>query len=151
MITRIGARTYQFAEAKNLGWVLIQGLFQINPQADPLRRPEVAFVSYDRWPRRKQIPDRIAWDVVPNFVVEVVSPIQDPSEKRARVREYLEAGVDRVWVIHTARREVTTYDASGDVEVFRSGEAKAVLQPWAGLSFPLAELFRDLATDSHVA
>ena len=48
-------------------------LFDLTP-VQRQRRPDVAFVSYNRWPRQRRVPRTEAWEVVPNLVVEVVSP-----------------------------------------------------------------------------
>ena len=45
---------------------------------------DVAFVSYERWSRQRPVPCTEAWEVVPNLVVEVISP----SEKGNDIRHY---------------------------------------------------------------
>src|SRR5215470_19511793 len=49
------------------------------------RRPDVAFVSYDRWPRQRRVPRTEAWEVVPNLMVEVVSPTDRVGEDVSEV------------------------------------------------------------------
>ena len=44
-----------YARANGLGRVVPESLFRINPEGDPQRRPDVAFVSYERWPRGRKI------------------------------------------------------------------------------------------------
>jgi len=48
-------------------------LFDLGATIQRKRRPDVAFVSYDRWPQQQRVPHTEAWEVVPNLAVEVVS------------------------------------------------------------------------------
>ena len=47
---------------------------------------------------------------VPDLVVEVVSPNDLAAEVRAKVREYLEAGVTTVWIIYLESREADIWN-----------------------------------------
>ena len=47
---------------------------------------------------------------VPDLVVEVVSPNDLATQVRARVREYLEAGVTTVWIIYLESREADIWN-----------------------------------------
>src|SRR5271165_2018167 len=59
------------ARSNVLGHAVCDGLFHLPLPADRNRRPDVAFVSYDRWPKARPLPERDnAWDVLPNLVVE---------------------------------------------------------------------------------
>ena len=62
------------AEVSRLGRVVPEALFLLDPGRNLKRRPDVAFVSYERWPRRSPMPTGDAWEVVPDLAVEVVSP-----------------------------------------------------------------------------
>ncbi len=50
---------------------------------------------------------------VPNLVVEVVSPSDSAAEIRAKVHEYLDAGVDTVWVVYLEAREADIWNRGG--------------------------------------
>src|SRR5688500_6606829 len=56
-----------FAETHDLGHGVIEGLFHLPAPINRDRRPDMAFVSYARWPKARSIPlfDN-AWNVVPN-------------------------------------------------------------------------------------
>src|SRR5437667_408846 len=59
----------------NLGRAVTEMLFHLPAPINRDRRPDVAFVSYQRWGKSRQIPSTgNAWDVVPNLATEVVSP-----------------------------------------------------------------------------
>jgi len=90
-----------FVRSNELGHVVVKALFQLPESIHRSRRPDVAFVSYDRWPRDRPIsPTADAWDVVPNVATEVVSPTDSAEELDVKIGEYFRAGVELVWVVH---------------------------------------------------
>ncbi|MBA4179014.1 MAG: Uma2 family endonuclease [Anaerolinea sp.] len=82
---------------------------------DPMttRKADVAFISAARAPRGDQGFLRVA----PDLVVEVVSPGDKASEVRAKVDEWLHAGVRLVWVVYPEAREVHVYPAEGRASI----------------------------------
>lgn len=64
--------------------------------------------------------DRLAPEVwsqhllpVPQLVVEVVSPSDSAPELRAKVHEYLDAGVTTVWLVYPEAREADIWNRAG--------------------------------------
>jgi len=47
----LGCQLATVVRSQSSGRVHIYGLFDLAPAVDRSRRPDVAFVSYDRWPR----------------------------------------------------------------------------------------------------
>ncbi|MBA4188553.1 MAG: hypothetical protein C0467_11155 [Planctomycetaceae bacterium] len=61
------------------------------------RAPDVAFITFERWPEIQPIPYRgNPLDIVPNLVVEVASPTDDAEDLLGKTHEYLRAGVELV-------------------------------------------------------
>ena len=58
----------------DLGQAVVEVLFRLRSHPNLQRRPDLAFVSFDRWPGASGRPRSNAWEVVPDLVVEVVSP-----------------------------------------------------------------------------
>ena len=58
----------------DLGRTITEALFHLPAPIDRDRRPDAAFVSYQRWARSRPMPAGDPWDVVPNLAIEVVSP-----------------------------------------------------------------------------
>src|SRR5438067_11809552 len=84
-----------YAKPRNLGRSLVEILFEL-PLVDRSRnrRPDAAFVSYERWPRSRPLPPvGNAWAVVPELAVEFVSPSENADELMDKLRDYLDAGV----------------------------------------------------------
>jgi len=84
-----------FARQHQLGRAVQEMLFDLTT-VQRQRRPDVAFVTYDRWPRQRRVPRTAAWEVVPNLVVEVVSPTDRVDDVVDKVAEYFRAGVECV-------------------------------------------------------
>ena len=59
---------------QRLGRATMEGLFILDGDENTRRRPDVAFVSAERWPLDRPIPETGDWNVVPDLAVEVASP-----------------------------------------------------------------------------
>lgn len=97
--TLIGQIFYYFGRQGQNGLLAGETLFLLDPETRLQRRPDLAFVSYGRWPRDRPVPLSAAWDVVPDLVVEIISPNDPAVEVVAKVGEYFRAGVRQVWLI----------------------------------------------------
>ena len=81
-------------------------------------------------------------DVVPNLMVEVVSPTDCAEDVLAKAHEYLRAGAELVWVVFPRLRQLYAYRAAGTAPVlFTAGDTldSGTLLP--GFSVPMAGLF----------
>lgn len=136
-------RVGPFAEAHDLGQAVVEVLFRIRSQPKLQRRPDLAYVSFDRWPRGKRTPNTDPWDVVPDLVVEVVSPSNLAEEIPTRVREYFEAGVRRAWVIYPHESLVYEYDSPRSIRVLGREDALEGGEVVPGFRLPLADLFEE--------
>ena len=132
--------------AKKYGRAVMEPLFDFTKTLGKKRRPDVAFVSYNRWPREKQVPRTEAWDVVPNLAVEVVSSSNTADDVVDKLAEYFQVGVERVWVVYPSQRQVYVYASPTDVKVVTEDEelSDEVLLP--GFRLALTALFDDTRT-----
>lgn len=105
------------------------------------RRPDVAFVSAERWPLDRPIPDFGDWEVIPDLAVEVVSPHDDPEAIAAKINEYFDHGVRQVWLVMPRVRQVQVFESR---ESSRVVHMPAVLETdlLPGWRLPLVEIFR---------
>jgi Uma2 family endonuclease len=92
----------------NLGRAVTEMLFHLPAPINRDRRPDVAFVSYQRWAKTRPIPPA-TWDVVPNLAVEVVSPTDSAEELQVKIAEYFRAGVLLVWVVFPTHGKIHVY------------------------------------------
>jgi Uma2 family endonuclease len=139
--SRLARRLGNFAEEKQLGEVVTEALFGLSPKARRKHRPEVAFVSYKRWPKDKPFPTTDPWPVVPELAVEVVSPNDLAEALHQKVKEYLTGGVGLVWLVYPQLGWVVAFESPHRVRGFTAtGEldAEPILP---GFRLPLHELF----------
>jgi Uma2 family endonuclease len=90
------------------------------------RIPDVIFISaakLDAFRRSTPDTDNKPFTVVPDIVIEIVSPTDSYTLIRDRVRRYLTDGVRLVWVIDPQTREVAVHTAGSDEQLNLSGDA----------------------------
>ena len=54
----------QIARAQKIGRVVVELLFRMDPSRKLKRRPDLAFVSAEKWPLNRRVPEGEAWDLV---------------------------------------------------------------------------------------
>ena len=132
-----------YTTAENRGRVVVEMLFRIDN--DLQRRPDVAFVSHDRWPRGRRVPDEAAWNVVPDLAIEVVSPTNSGNEIIAKIDDYFRAQVQRVWVVYPNARAIYLYESPSEVKILRAGDTLDGAPLLPGFHLPLTTLFDEQA------
>ncbi len=132
-----------YASSNQLGRVFPEMLFRINPAGSPIRRPDIAFVSYERWPRERKVNSDNGWDVIPDLAIEVISPSNTADEVISKVREYFQAGVRRVWVVYPSERQVYVYSSPTKNSILGEGDDLDGEEILPGFRLALAELFED--------
>ena len=96
--------------------------FQISSDPDTVRAPDVAFIAKAR---QHAIAPRGYAELAPDLVAEILSPDDRPGEVLAKVADWLEAGVQLVWVLDPIRREARVYRADGSLSTIEvAGELK---------------------------
>jgi Uma2 family endonuclease len=140
---RLFLRLAQFVEARNLGWVAPEGTSFRCFSDDPgrVRRADTAFHLLDRLtPTQATAEGHLT--VVPDLVVEVVSPndlADDVTEKRV---EWQTAGAALVWVVFPVQQEVHAFRADGSVTLFRRADTLTADPVLPEFRVPVADLFR---------
>lgn len=127
----------------DLGWVVSEGLFHLgsSPGSKNDRRPDLAFVAFDRWPRDRPIPSTAAWDVVPDLAVEVISPTNRSVDDLAKVVDYFQAGVRAVWEVFPTPGMVRVWHALTSAHVLTRDDTLDGGATLPGFRLPLANLF----------
>jgi Uma2 family endonuclease len=82
-----------------------KGGFQVFPD-DPnkVRFPDLSFIRKNRLPGGRAFEGHCT--VVPDLIVEVVSPFETANRVQRRIRDYLAAGVPMIWVVNVSTRDV---------------------------------------------
>jgi Uma2 family endonuclease len=97
-------------------------IFDLHPSVDRERRPDVAFVSFDRWARDRRIPQARSWAVIPDLAVEIVSRTNTADEIAEKLEEYFKVGVRQVWVVYPRQSKVYAYTSTTKVNVLSPGD-----------------------------
>jgi Uma2 family endonuclease len=104
----IGSLLRAFAHPRKLGRVAgADGAFILARNPQTVRIPDASFVRMDRLPPPEQ--RRRFLELAPDLAVEVVSPSDSANDVQEKVREYLDYGVQLIWVVHPLQRTVTVY------------------------------------------
>ena len=102
------------------------------------RLPDVSFVSHARLDR----PDLhgMLYDGAPDLAVEVVSPGNSAAEIAQKVREYLAAGGQAVWVLDYTTRTLTVHTDDAPPAVLTDGDIVDGGACLPGFACPVSDL-----------
>jgi Uma2 family endonuclease len=106
---RIAERLNLFVRSHHLGIVVEEMDFRLG--TDTVRNPDVAFITKDHL--RNIDPDHSPVEGAPALAIEVISPGNLAQDTTKKVRQFLEAGCQAVWLIYPALRSAEIHDASG--------------------------------------
>ncbi len=111
--------------------------------SDTVRGPDVAFVAWTRLPDGR-IPTAPIPDLVPNFVIEVLSVSNTYSEMSRKRREYFHAGVELLWMVDHRSRTITVFRSPQEALVVAEGQTLDGGKVLPGWQVDVAELFSRL-------
>jgi Uma2 family endonuclease len=118
--------------------------FWLRRDPDTVRAPDVAFVAAGRLP-----PDGVSMrgflELAPDLAVEIRSPGDRTRGSRAKIAEYLAAGVRQVWVVDPPARAVTAHGPGGASPTAREGEELDGGDVVPGFRCAVAALFEGVA------
>jgi Uma2 family endonuclease len=115
----VGGKIYRrldsFAVRNESGWVLpSDASYQCFPDAPTrVRKPDVSFIKRGRLPGERLPKGHCP--IAPNLAVEVLSRRDLAVRTFRKIREYLEAGVELVWVVDPENRTVWIYRKDGSM------------------------------------
>ena len=134
--TRLGA----FVDERGLGEVVGPDTgFYFVRDPDTVLVPDVAFIRADRMPL---VEDEIGFaPIVPDLVVEVVSPSDRPDEVAGRVKDYLGYGVPLVPVLDPTPRTANVHAPDAEPRVLRHGDVLDLGKVVPGFAVPVGDLF----------
>ncbi len=136
-----------FASETGLGTAQIEVLFLLDRERNLRRRPDVAFLSRERWPIERPAPRAEAWDVVPDLAVEVISPTERAVRVVAKVRDYFRAGVRLVWVLYPVEGLAYVFDSAASARILTRDDALDGGDVLPGFALGLAGLFGEPEAD----
>jgi Uma2 family endonuclease len=103
-----------------------------------IRRPDLMFFLNETF---AGVPsDEVPIPVIPEFVLEVISPSETAREIERRLRQYERAGVRMIVAIYPQDRFATAHLDGRRIEIDESGKIEIPFLP--GLELPFAELLK---------
>jgi Uma2 family endonuclease len=124
-----------------LGVVAPETLFLLDRAGKLKRRPDMAFVSFERWPIQRPVTMEEAWEVVPELAIEVISKTNLFTEVVDEVNDYFRAGVRLVWLILPVQKLVYAYRSPTDVRILQPGDDLDGGDVVPGFRLPVRDLF----------
>ena len=115
IVMHLGRHLGNFIAPQHLGR-LIGSDSGVRLQRDPdtVREPDVGFISTQRMPLGERITTYS--EVVPDLVVEIVSPSDELDNVFNKARMWLSFGARLVWVVHPETRTVDVHRAGQSME-----------------------------------
>lgn len=104
----IGFLLTAHVRAQETGRVFNQSGFCVEHDPDTVRAPDVAFVSAGRLPEGRLLEGYP--DLVPDLVVEVVSPSDRAADVQERMESWLQWGARLGWLAYPRTRSVALYE-----------------------------------------
>jgi Uma2 family endonuclease len=139
---------YVHVSQHDLGEVYSEGVFVLEEKSDWVkgsRTPDILFFAKDRIEPYKA--DRPDWQdkpfiLVPDLVVEIVSPTDRYSQISVKVDKYLADGVRMVIVVDYQAKQIAVHVPGNQERTFLSGDATLDCSPVIpGLKIPLKKIF----------
>ncbi len=126
-------------DEKQLGYVMVgEGGMYTRRQPDTVRAADVSFISNERL---AQVSSPTYLDVIPELIVEVLSPNDRWSEVAKKLDEYFTAGAVQVWIVEPEERLVYLYSAPTQAVRLAVGETISDVLFLPGLAIPVADIF----------
>jgi Uma2 family endonuclease len=130
-------------KARQLGWVSPEGTsFRCFPDDEGrVRRADTAYHRLDRLTAAQAIREGFC-SVVPDLVVEVVSPNDLAYEVNEKLNEWLDAGAQMVWVIDPVQQTIDAYWKDGTTRRFQRADTLTAEPVLPEFRVPVADLFK---------
>jgi Uma2 family endonuclease len=130
-------------ESHNLGWVAPEGtsLQCFSQYPDRVRKPDVCFHKLERLPHDLAVSEGHL-SVVPDLVVEVISPRDRAIRVNTKLNEWIGAGVPLIWLVYPEDRQVRAFYSGGSVQTYNVADTLTGDPVLPGFAVPVAELFR---------
>ena len=129
-----------FVKPRNLGRIAASDIgVWLERDPDTVREPDIAFFSASKIPAGTRV--RGYAEVIPDLIVEVVSPNDSTSEINDKARMWLSHGVGLVWVLHPDTRTIEIHPREGEVIVLGDTDALDGQDVLPGFACNIADIF----------
>ena len=127
-----------FVKAQELGAMFIETGYRVERDPDTVLAPDLSFVRAARLP---SLSDSSYSDLVPDLVVEVISPSESRPEVERRMREWLRLGARLGWAADPRRRTVAVYRQGAETQLLGPEDVLDGGEVLPGFQCPIREFF----------
>jgi len=129
-----------FIKARRLGRLFGSDTgVQLEHDPDTVREPDVGFISAERMPLG--VRERRYAQVVPDLVVEIVSPNDRPVPVFDKAQMWLRHGARLVWITDPEARTITALSQSGPTRTFTEADTLDGGDVLPGFTCPVRDIF----------
>lgn len=137
---RISGPLYLYLTTNRMGELLISDTqFLLARDPDTIVKPDVSYIHSDPMSPPSE-HDRIS-RVTPDFVVEIISPSDRPSEAADKIRRYQAVGVPLLWYVDPVDRSVTVHVLGRQPQTLREGDVLDGGEVFPGFTLPVSDIF----------
>ena len=129
-----------YSRRRGEGWSEVEVGYRVRSSPDTVRGPDVSLILTGQPDNEDEGSGFVPG--APDIAVEVVSPWNSAPEIARKVREYLAAGSQRVWVAYPSTRIIAVHRADGTVLTYTSDDVITDENLLPGFSLPLSDIFR---------
>lgn len=112
---------------------------KIQRDPDTVREPDVYYVSAERLPLDVRVQGYL--EVVPELVVEIVSPSDSDADVREKIAMWLELGVSMALEVRPASRSIAVHRPGAPAVTLTGDDTLDGGDVLPGFSLPLSEIF----------
>ena len=139
-VVKLGAALVNFVEPRRLGTLVgFDSVIWLERYPDRIRVPDMAFTSVERLPLGEDVPAYA--ELVPDLVVEIVSPSDSRRGVNDKARMWLSHGVRLVWVVYPETRTVAVHRADRDAATLGADDALDGMDVLPGFSCAVNAVF----------
>ncbi|MEL6579793.1 MAG: Uma2 family endonuclease [Cyanobacteria bacterium J06621_12] len=142
--SRLTQQVRNWADKDTMGEVFDSSTVFVLPNG-ARKSPDVSWIKLDRWNQLTQAQQDGFPPIVPDFVIELVSPSDLKNQRyqdlQAKMQEYLDNGVQLGWLIEPAAKTVEIYRIEEQVEVLNSPQTLSGEDILPGLVLDLSNIF----------
>ena len=140
VVMNIGIFMGGFVKPRRLGWLIgsDSGIL-LEQSPDTVREPDIAYISAERLPLDVRV--RGYSQVVPDLVVEVVSPSDRPAPVYDKAQMWLRFGVRLVLIVDPEARSIMAVPSEGMTRTFTEDDTLDCGEVLPGFSCPVRDIF----------
>ena len=148
IVVKLSAAILDFVEPRGLGTVVASdsGIW-LERDPDTVREPDIAFTSAAKIPVDAEITGYA--EVVPELVVEIVSPSDSRREVHDKAHMWLSHGVRLVWVVQPGPRTIDAYRPDHAVTTLGDQDSLDGLDVLPGFTCDVNAIFGPRATEER--